>query len=138
MALIRKTRRARLRTRSRQAARARRKAQPVVDAVYERDGACLLRSYPRRLVGPCFGARLTPHHLRKQSAERGGWTEDNLVTLCAAHNDWVENGEPDLAHALGLVVRNGETTFDAWERMLAAGLPVTFPNLALFEEAADG
>lgn len=105
--------------------RERRKAQPVVDAMLRRDGwQCILR-FHRSIAGDCMGPS-TPHHLRKQN-KRGGWELDNLVTLCARHNDWVENDEPDLAHELGLVVRNGESVYAAWDRMVAAGLPVTHP-----------
>lgn len=96
-------------------------AQPVVDAVFARDGGCLMARYHGPAVVPgCFGP-LTPHHLRKQSARRGGWTERNLVTLCAHHNGWVED-HPDLAHALGLVLRRGDTEAYAWLRMGEAGL----------------
>lgn len=103
-----------------------RESRPVVQAVFDRDGACILRGHAA-VAGPCFGG-MTPHHLRKQSAERGGWSLDNLVTLCAGHNDgWVED-HPPVARRLGLVVTRGETTRDAWDRMVAAGLPVTAPR----------
>lgn len=93
-------------------------ADPVVEAVYRRDYGCVLAGY--RAAGACVGS-LTPHHLMKQSAQRGGWTLDNIVAACVGHNTWVED-HPDEAHALGLVVRRGETTADAWDRMRAAGI----------------
>lgn len=53
-------------------------------------------------AGPCYGP-LTPHHLVK-AGQGGSYTLDNLVTLCAFHNDWVEDN-PDLAVSAGLVIR---------------------------------
>lgn len=96
-------------------------AEPEIDAaraaLYARDGmVCRLAGV---LTGvPCFGRRATPHHLRKPGRS---WALDNLVVLCARHNEWVED-EPNAAHALGLVVRRGETVDDAWRRLAAAGL----------------
>lgn len=95
-------------------------AQPIVDAVLARDGECVLR-LAEHGAGPCRG-RLTPHHLVK--AWKGpGWTLDNLVALCVAHQGWVED-EPSAATQLGLVVRDGMTHADAWARMFLAHLPV--------------
>jgi hypothetical protein len=84
--------------------------------VFERDGQrCLLAG--RRSVPACHG-RLTPHHLRK-AAQLGPYTMSNLVTLCVHHNEWVETSKGAApAHLLGLVVRTGETSDIAWERML--------------------
>ena len=59
----------------------------------------------------CTG-RLTPHHLRKASAG-GAYIVENLVTLCAGHNGWVEDN-PDEATMLGLVVREGDP---GWESL---------------------
>lgn len=89
----------------------------ATQAMLDRDGhRCLLSNYG---VGPCSG-RLTPHHLTK--AWKGwDWSLDNLATLCELHNGWVEDA-PDVAWALGLVVRHGETTADAWARMAARGI----------------
>lgn len=116
----------RLRPVSRRKAKERRQAEPVVQAMYKRDHRqCALR-FLRPETGDCMGPS-TPHHLRKQSKERGGWDLDNLLTLCARHNDWVENGDPALAYRLGLVVRDGEDVYQAWDRMVAAGLPVVHP-----------
>jgi len=50
----------------------------------------------------CFG-NLTVHHLTKAS-QGGTYTPDNLVTLCARHNDLIEE-RPTIATALGLVRR---------------------------------
>lgn len=99
----------------------RRAADPVVAAVFERDGGCVLRTRTD-VAGECFGSP-TPHHLLKQS-QGGRWAVHNLVTLCSHHNGtWVE-GNPDKAWGLGLVVRRGETTAHAWQAMRAAGLAV--------------
>ena len=73
----------------------------VREAVFTRDRwTCRLAT--TRQAGSCFGP-LTPHHLRKASAG-GGYTEENLVTLCAGHNTWVED-HPIAATMLGLVER---------------------------------
>lgn len=96
-------------------------AQPIIDAVFARDGGCILRRHVH-VVGRCYGAPMTPHHLRK-AGQGGTWTASNLVTLCAFHNGWVENW-PQTAHRLGLVIRTGEIAADAWARMRAAGLSV--------------
>lgn len=131
------TRKTRLRPASKKKRKVRREAQPVVDAVFERDGACILRDHAH-LAGRCFGEPKTPHHLRKQSAEPGQWPLDGLVTLCSFHNgDWVERNS-DEAHALGLVVRNGESVYDAWARMVRAGLPVAHPILDPCCDLPDG
>ena len=68
-----------------------------------RAGRCLLEA--EASSGPCRGI-LTPHHLRK-SGQGGAYDTDNLVPLCAGHNQWVEL-EPNRAHELGLVIRSGE------------------------------
>jgi hypothetical protein len=86
--------------------------------VFVRDGhRCVLAGHPA--AGACFG-RLTVHHLRK-SVQGGLYTHRNLVSLCVAQNDWVED-EPDIAYGLGLVARRGETIDSCWQRMAAAGL----------------
>lgn len=95
-------------------------AQPVIDAVFARDGGCLLRGH-QHLTGLCSG-RLTPHHLRK-AWKGSGYTMHNLVALCAGHNGWVED-HPHMAWGLGLVVLNGGATGHAWAAMRNAGLPV--------------
>lgn len=67
--------------------------------MFERDGylCALVALKPgHRCAGP-----LTPHHLKKASAG-GSYTADNLVSLCAYANGWVED-EPREARALGLV-----------------------------------
>lgn len=112
-------RRRRLRARSAKKEARRRQARPVVDRMYERDGHRCLLEDRRDVAGPCAG-RLTPHHLLKEG-QGGTLMLDNLVTLCAHHNVWVED-HPPAAHMLGLVVRRGETLRDAWQRMRHAGL----------------
>jgi hypothetical protein len=81
--------------------KARRTERAVVrEAVFERDGGCVLARLKSDHL--CFGVR-TVHHLKKASA-CGGYTLDNLVELCAWGNDWVECF-PVEATALGLVRR---------------------------------
>lgn len=87
--------------------------------VFQRDGGCLL-AHHQEFGGGCYGQRCTPHHLLKASAG-GPYMADNLVTLCAHHNDWVED-HPTAAHAVGLVVRRGEVVALAWQRMRIRGL----------------
>lgn len=71
----------------------------VRELVFRRDGRCLLVGVDGHA---CTGAPMTPHHLHK--AGRGGpYTVDNLVTLCAGGNTWVEDHPADAAR-LGLVV----------------------------------
>lgn len=78
---------------------------------------CILRNLPA--AGDCAGPG-TPHHLLKASA--GGRTDgENLVTLCAHHNRWVET-EPELARRLGLVVRPGLDHAEAERRRRINGL----------------
>lgn len=69
--------------------------------VRARDGRCLL---DRHDPTGCYG-RLTYHHLVKASAG-GKVTVENGVTLCVAHNGWVEDN-PAEARRLGLVVIPG-------------------------------
>ena len=97
---------------------AREAAQPVIDAVFARDGVCLA-SHRWDIFGSCRG-RMTPHHLRKQS-QGGEWTAECLVSLCEGHNGWVED-HPRLAHGIGLVARSGEDLASCWARMRVAGL----------------
>lgn len=78
--------------------------------VFERDGGCMFTTYAKGHelpdgAGWCRGP-LTPHHIRKAS-QGGAYTPENLTTLCAFHNGWVEDF-PDLAHRMGLVLRRGE------------------------------
>lgn len=77
-------------------------------AVFARDRwRCRLEDTHRtdRRVPTCRGV-LTPHHVLKAS-QGGGYTEDNLISLCAGHNTWVEDA-PNVAHELGLVRRRGD------------------------------
>lgn len=80
-------------------ARDRWRCQLEADLLRQRHGAD--RTLLER-VGPCRGV-LTPHHLRKASAQ-GTYTLENLTTLCAGHNTWVED-HPTLAAELGMVRR---------------------------------
>lgn len=87
----------------------------IRDRVFARDSYRCLLWFDHN----CEGG-LTPHHLRKAS-QGGPYAVSNLVTLCAYANGLVED-EPDWTHRLGLVVRNGESLEEAWDRMHAAGL----------------
>ncbi len=89
----------------------------VREQVWLRDRRCPLSGHPP--AGRCFGD-MTPHHLKKAS-QGGSYEPRNIVVLCAAMNTWVEDN-PREAHELGLVVRQGETEEQAWERMQKAGL----------------
>lgn len=100
----------------------------AVGAVFARDGWRKVqgvwvggRCIPAQVGAPgrCYGP-LTPHRLKKGSAG-GGYTVENVVAACARMNDWIED-HPDEAHAMGLVVRQGETVEEAWRRMQAHGL----------------
>lgn len=90
----------------------------LTELVFRRDGGCILREQTSHR---CFGPP-TAHHLLKASAG-GGWTEDNIVCLCAGANTMVED-QPDWARNMGLVIRWGITPDLAWERRVAAGLIV--------------
>jgi hypothetical protein len=85
-------------------------------AVFTRDGHCRLRD---TAAGPCFG-RLTVHHLWKDG-QGGDYSELNLITLCAHHNDWVE-GHRSEADTWGLRVGYGEDVPSAWRRLIFAEL----------------
>lgn len=84
----------------------------VRDAVFRRDGyACQVAALVPD-VGRCFGG-LTPHHRRKAS-QGGGYTVENIVAVCAHHNERLE-ADPDLAaraRAAGLVVRPGDPEWE--------------------------
>lgn len=95
----------------------------VREAVFLRDGDCLMRPY-RQCHGP-----LTPHHLQKSSGG-GSYTEDNLITLCAGCNSWVED-DPEVAWAMGLTVRGWDTHEAAAERRRKAGI---VPGLRRWDE----
>ena len=89
----------------------------VREAVFRRDGGCLLRRLDadHRCLGP-----LTYHHLLKRDRR---YTVEGGVALCAGGNVAVED-DPDHHHALGLVVRWSES-FDEVNalrtRLLAEG-----------------
>ena len=89
---------------SKKRARENRQHRAIREAVFERDHhRCQFSKHNglQYAVG-CFGP-LTVHHLKKASAG-GSYSEDNLVTLCAFHNSWIEDW-PLQAETLGLVVR---------------------------------
>jgi 5-methylcytosine-specific restriction endonuclease McrA len=79
-----------------------RRRREVREAVFRRDGGCILRN---KSWGPCYGD-LTLHHLLKAS-QGGAYTEANLVALCSHHNNAVEDF-PEAAHSLGLVIKSWE------------------------------
>lgn len=89
--------------------------------VLSRDGGCLLRG---RLDIPhwCSGGD-SFHHIVK-AWKRPPYDRRHGVCLCFFHNGLLE-ADADFAakgHELGLVVREGETVEEAWEKMRAAGL----------------
>lgn len=65
--------------------------------VFDRDGGCVVAG----IWDQCFGP-LTPHHLLKAS-QGGGYTEENLTTLCAHHNSMVED-HPGKAAGFNLII----------------------------------
>lgn len=84
----------------------------VRSVVFRRDGGCLLRDGVIEGLAPwgsCMGPD-TAHHLLKAS-QGGDYDEDNLICLCAKHNDMVED-VPVLAALCGLVVRPGRIDHD--------------------------
>lgn len=97
-----------------------RESRPVVAAVMERDGGCVLRRH-QHLTGDCFGEE-TPHHLLKASAG-GRYEARNLVDLCEGHQSFVEDYPAD-ARRLGLVATRTIPLTEAWARMRSAGLAV--------------
>lgn len=84
---------------ARRAAQADHRNKVRFEVFHRDDWRCQLRDGS---AGQCFGP-LTVHHLRKAS-QGGKYEASNLVTLCARHNDWVED-EPAKAYAMGLVIR---------------------------------
>lgn len=101
---------------------AERPAHDIVRAwVFVRDRQRCLLAGRQDAAGQCRGP-LTPHHVRK-AGQGGPYTRQNIVTLCAGHNEWVETsvGAPT-AYLWGLWCRRGETLATCWLRMLAAGL----------------
>lgn len=94
------------RTRLRPMSKKRRQANvlktAIRQAVFARDGYQCQLARVSPVVGDCFGP-LTPHHLLKASAG-GEYVVDNLTTLCAHHNGWVED-HPRVATELGMVRR---------------------------------
>lgn len=80
----------------------------VRQQVFARDGwRCQLSS------DWCHGP-LTPHHRRKANS-RGAYVEANLVTLCAGHNDDIEDLPAYYRQTFGtwLVVREGDPEWEA-------------------------
>jgi hypothetical protein len=76
----------------------------VREAVFFRDGyRCQLAGVTD--AGRCFG-ELTPHHKLKEG-QGGAYTVENLVSLCAHHNDQLEADAnlAALARRMGLVLR---------------------------------
>lgn len=102
--------------RSRPPAKVDRKAE-IRAEVYRRDGRCRLERVPG--AGMCHGP-LTPHHRRK-GGQGGGYTTENLVALCAHHNDELE-ADADLAllgRTMGLVLKRGDEWGPLQERFWA-------------------
>jgi hypothetical protein len=89
----------------------------IRQAVFDRDRGCRLAG---STLGPCFGP-LTFHHLWKAS-QGGTWSTRNGLTLCAHHNDTIEDMSRDDAEAWGLVIAYGMTHAQAWLRLVVAGI----------------
>jgi hypothetical protein len=104
---------------SKKRAKAMRENSTVREAVFFRDNRdCVLAADAERSeVPPCRGP-LTPHHRRKASSG-GAYTMANLVSLCAWHNDDLEDhpwrydiGTITNRHGW-LVVREGDAEFES-------------------------
>ncbi len=92
--------------------------EAIRDAVFRRDGGCVLRQQAsHRCIGPD-----TPHHLAKASAG-GPYTAENLVTLCSGSNTAVED-DPEWGRWVGLVIRWDIPPAVAWQRRVDCGLVV--------------
>lgn len=86
-----------LNQRSRQREAADKAKRPIREAVFRRDGGCVLQRHVRHA---CFGG-LTVHHIVKES-QGGPYTLENLVALCAwANCTWVEQNREE-ARTYGL------------------------------------
>lgn len=94
--------------------------------VFARDRfRCLLEGHPG--VPRCHGP-ITPHHMRK-AGQGGAYTMVNLVTLCAGHNDWLEEADgARFGEEVGLVIRRGRTHEEAWALLIRAGLVTYGPE----------
>lgn len=108
------SRTSRLKPRSEKRVKRNEENDAVVRAVvFARDGGRC------QLLGPlhdrCFGP-LTVHHLKKAS-HGGKYEADNLITLCAMANDWIED-HPRLAWENGMVQRTGDTPEEVTERRM--------------------
>jgi hypothetical protein len=65
---------------------------------------------------------LTPHHIRKAS-QGGPWSLANIITLCARHNDWLEEADgARFGRRVGLVARREDDLPTCWTRLTSAGL----------------
>jgi len=82
----------------------RRRRREVAEAAAERDGGCRLAH-----LGGCAGP-LTAHHLRKSSSG-GAYVSENIVSLCAFHNTFVED-HPEHPDCRALTIREGDPGFE--------------------------
>lgn len=90
--------------------------------VFRRDGRCLLVGRDHPGIPRCVAPMSTVHHLRK-AGQGGPYTAENLVMLCAGHNDWLETTQgARFGEDVGLVIRRGRTHDEAWRLLRAAGL----------------
>lgn len=114
----------------------------IRQTVFDRDRRCLLVG---TVAGPCRGPA-TPHHLLK-SGQGGPYTVQNLVTLCAWHNGWVERNRADSA-TWGLYVEPHLPPYTstsywkdiggAWHRLILHGLtPCWWDGSPLLFERPD-
>jgi len=100
----------------------------VRQQVFQRDRfRCLLDGRPHPTVPRCHGPA-TVHHMRK-AGQGGAYSMVNLVTLCAGHNDWLEEADgARFGEAVGLVIRRGTTHDEAWAALEQAGLVTYGPG----------
>lgn len=99
----------------------------ITEAVFSRDRRCLLAPLAGRRVPPCFGPP-TPHHIRK-AGQGGGWTMQNIVKLCAFHNDWLEWHDGIIFGVpAGLICLRDSDLNACWDRLIRHGLVTYNPE----------
>lgn len=101
------------------------RAQADADAYAEAKDELDRSSRGRCSVGPliasvdrrhrCLGRHEAPHHLRKTGQGGSKINPANMVACCNPCNGWIED-EPELARALGLVIREGDPSWEALGR----------------------
>lgn len=91
-----------LRPISKRRARDLRKRAKVVARVHERDGGCVASGLVPEVRCWTPEGHRDGHELVKHGQWKAGWLEeDNVVSVCRAHHDWIEE-QPAKAFELGL------------------------------------